>query len=70
MNQSAPYSNSKIEFDEMMQQIENDSPLQTVYRKNSFAIKNLSLYETPEEDMEQTEYSAKSLSESQYNTQI
>ncbi|CAD8059196.1 unnamed protein product [Paramecium sonneborni] len=70
MNQSAPYNNSKVEFDEIMQQIENDSPLQTVYRKNSFAIKNLNLYETSEEDMEQTEFSAKSLPESQYNTQI
>ncbi|CAD8144200.1 unnamed protein product [Paramecium pentaurelia] len=70
MNQSTHYSKSKFEFDEIMQQIENDSPLQTVYRKNSFAIKNLSLYDTPEEEIEQTEYSAKSLSESQQNTQI
>ncbi|CAD8144313.1 unnamed protein product [Paramecium octaurelia] len=70
MNQSANYSKSKFEFDEIMQQIENDSPLQTVYRKNSFAIKNLNLYDSPEDEMEQTDYSAKSLSESQQNTQI
>lgn len=61
MNSSKQYSKSKFEFDEMVQQIENDSPLQTVYRKNSFAIKNLNLYETPDDEMEQTEYSAKSL---------
>ncbi|CAK58594.1 unnamed protein product (macronuclear) [Paramecium tetraurelia] len=70
MNQSANYSKSKFEFDEIMQQIENDSPLQTVYRKNSFAIKNLNLYDSPEDEMEHTDYSAKSLSESQQNTQI
>ncbi|CAD8047793.1 unnamed protein product [Paramecium primaurelia] len=70
MNQSTQYTKSKFEFDEIVQQIESDSPLQTVYRKNSFAIKNLNLYETPEEEMEQTEYSAKSLQENQYTSQI
>ncbi|CAK88322.1 unnamed protein product (macronuclear) [Paramecium tetraurelia] len=65
MNSTSQYSKSKFEFDEIMQQIESDSPIQTVYRKNSFAIKNLNLYETPDEEMEQTEYSAKSLQESQ-----
>ncbi|CAD8077985.1 unnamed protein product [Paramecium primaurelia] len=63
-------SKSKYEFDEMMLLIENDSPLQSVHKKNSSAFKNLDLCEILNDETEQFNYSAKSLSETQSKTQI
>ncbi|CAD8097851.1 unnamed protein product [Paramecium sonneborni] len=54
----------------MMEQIENDSPLQSIRQKNTSALKNLDLCEILNEEIEQFNYSAKSLSESQSKTQI
>ncbi|CAD8094303.1 unnamed protein product [Paramecium sonneborni] len=63
-------SQSKFEFDDMMEQIENDSPLQSIQKKNTSALKNLDLCEVLNDEIEQFNYSAKSLSESQSKTQI
>ncbi|CAD8077025.1 unnamed protein product [Paramecium sonneborni] len=54
---------TKFDFDAIISQIDNESPLASIYKKKFSGIKNLELYETPDDQYETPKDSCNSLIE-------